>query len=362
MRSSKPQTFNLNCGRAEGSFLQKVGLWLFLWIGVSFSACEQPITPPTEVQAIVMVDVPPGIPDMEIEPGNELTLYRVQLGKKLFFDPYLSRDSSISCGSCHHQEKGFADFDPVSVGVDGRLGKRNAPALINLGWHEAYNRDGGTFTLETQMLVPFTDHLEMDMTLPEVAGRIALNKDYAPLFELAYPGRGITPFTITRATAAYERSLVSFNSPYDRYTYFGETNALTPSQIRGLDLFKSSRTNCSGCHSDFNFRSESFENNGLYFDYPDSGRISVTFLPEDRAKFKIPTLRNVEVSGPYMHDGSFSTLREVVDHYAQGGQGHPNQSSLINGFSVSEQEKEDLVNFLMALTDQSFLNNPDLVP
>lgn len=362
MLFNKPQTVNLCNDKAVAAMSWKVGLWLFLFSPFFLTSCEPASPPPSELDVLVQLDIPPGIPEMEIEPGNELTLRRVQLGKKLFHDPYLSRDSSVSCASCHHQEKGFADFTPVSLGVAGRSGKRNAPALFNLGWHETYNRDGGTFTLETQMLVPFQDHLEMDMTLPEIGARIARDDEYPELFALAYPDHGVSSYAITRAVGAYERVLISFDSPYDRYIYWGEENALNASQKRGKELFFSDRTNCSSCHSGFDFRKQTFENNGLYAVYPDSGRTGITLDPQDRGKFKIPSLRNVEVTAPYMYDGSLWSLSEVIDHYASGGKGHPNQSPLISGFEISESEKTDLINFLMALTDHNFLSNPDLVP
>ena len=311
---------------------------------------------------MVDLDLPPGVPPFEIEAGNELSTRRVALGKKLFYDINLSRDSSVSCGSCHNQAKAFADFSPRSAGVEGRIGKRNAPALFNLGWHQTLNRDGGTFTLETQMLVPFEDEFEMDIRVPEVVDRIRQDSEYPSLFAAAYPDRGVTAYTLTRAIGAFQRTLLSFNSPYDRYTYYGEEDALNPSQKRGMDLFFSERTQCGTCHSGFNFRRQTFENNGLYGKYADEGRKGVTFLEEDAGKFSVPSLRNVQMTAPYMHDGSLWSLSEVIDHYAAGGEGHANQSPLVQGFAITDTEKIDLINFLLALTDQSFLTNPDHAP
>lgn len=382
MQFIKPQANNFRNGRAFGSTSKKAGLWLFLFLsqamtkfksvtlamGLALSlilpltGCEAPRLHPNEVEVLVNLDLPPGIPEMKIEPGNELTVHRVELGKKLFFDPSLSRDYSVSCGSCHHQDKAFADYFSVSEGVAGRMGKRNTPALFNLGWHQFFNRDGGTVSLETQMLVPFQAHVEMDMTFSELNRRIGNDEDYKRLFELAYPEHGVSSYAITRAVGAYQRVLTSFDSPYDRYIYYGEQEALTEAQKRGKDLFFSDRTNCANCHGNFDFRSDELENNGLYKNYADSGLASITVLPEDRGRFKIPSLRNVEVTAPYMHDGSLWSLSEVIDHYASGGQGHPNQSPLIAGFEITEVEKSDLISFLMALTDQTFLSNPYLVP
>jgi len=337
-------------------------MWLFFLTALLFGC--RPVDTPAPIQPLelVVLDIPPGIPDMEIEPGNELTQLRVDLGKRLFFDPILSRDKSISCSSCHHQSQAFADFSPVSTGVEGRKGKRNASTLVNLGWHEVFNHDGGTATLELQMQVPLTEHVEMDMTFQEIITRLAMEPDYVRHFAQAYPENGLSGYGLTRAIGAYERTLVSFNSPYDDFTYRGISDALNASQKRGLELFNSDRTQCSSCHTGFNFRREGFENNGLYAEFADSGRAGITIKPEDRGKFKIPTLRNIGQTAPYMHDGSLWSLAEVVDHYASGGANHPNQSGLVSGFFLTEQERIDLINFLLALTDQKLLTNPTLTP
>lgn len=338
------------------------GLWLFLFFPFLWSCRPIDATPPVEAPEMVVLDIPPGIPPMEIEPGNELTQIRVDLGRRLFYDPILSRDQTISCSSCHAQVQGFADFTSVSSGVENRQGKRNASTLVNLGWHEAFNHDGGTATLELQMQVPITEHVEMDMTFAEIIERLIKQPDYVRHFAQAYPERGLSGYALTRALGAFERTLVSFNSPYDEYTYRGKGEALNPSQVRGLELFESDRTQCSNCHGGFNFRSPGFANNGLYIQYADSGRAAITIDPGDRGKFKIPTLRNIGVTAPYMHDGSMWSLAEVVDHYATGGANHPNQSQLISGFLLTEQERIDLINFLLALTDQKFLSDPTLAP
>ncbi len=358
MRSLKPQTHHSRVGEQFPPLL-RWGLWLFLLLPLGLISCQEIRTGSEEEIPVVEIKLPPGIPEIPIEEGNELTQQRVDLGKRLFYDVNLSRDSSVACGSCHNQKKAFSDYSPISLGVEGRAGKRNATALFNLAWHESFNHDGGVFTLETQMLVPIEDELEMDIRLPELVDRLELDSEYVALFEEAYPDRGVTPYSVTRALGAFERTLISLNSPYDRYTYYGESDALSPSQKRGMELFFSDRLKCATCHEGFNFRKEGFESNGLYQKYRDEGRKGVTFKPEDRGKFKVPSLRNVEKTAPYMHDGSIWTLEEVVDHYASGGKAHPNKSPLITGFEISKEEKNDLINFLMALTDQSFLTNTD---
>ncbi|MEM7039274.1 MAG: cytochrome c peroxidase, partial [Bacteroidota bacterium] len=307
------------------------------------------------------VPIPAGFPPMDIPADNALTDARIDLGKRLFFDPVLSRDRTISCSSCHLQEKGFADVGTLSTGIDDREGQRNASALINLGWNTRFFRDGGVPTLELQVLAPISDHNEMDFTIAEVAARLKEDPTYVRDAQIAY-GRAPDPFVITRAIAAYERSLVSGNSPYDRFTFQDQSDALSASEIRGRDLFFADRTRCATCHSGFNFTHNGFENNGLYAQYADSGRTRVTLDPADRGKFKVPTLRNVGVTGPYMHDGSLSSLEAVIAHYESGGMGHPNQSENVQGFTLSAEEKEDLINFLHALTDSDFLNDPQHQP
>jgi cytochrome c peroxidase len=169
------------------------------------------------------------------------------------------------------------------------------------------------------------------------------------------------PFVITRALATFERTLVSGNAPVDLYQN-GNKSALSESQIRGMNLFYSNQTNCSSCHGGFNFTNHDFENNGLYVDYPDNGRERLTNNPADRALFKTPSLRNVALTPPYMHDGSISTLKDVIEHYNSGGHSHPNKSALIKPLNLTAEEKEDLIHFLESLTDQTFVSNPAFYP
>lgn len=340
-------------------FLQQ-GLLCFFVLALAGCVPEPP--EPSAGSSSYRIELPPGIPDMPMPEDFRMTSQTVGLGRQLFFDPVLSRDSSISCGSCHHQEIAFADFTRFSEGAQGRMGFRNAPGLFNLAWHDFYNKDGGTATIELQMLVPITDHAEMDFSLREAAERLNRHPKYPQAFDAAFGSQEVTPFTLTRALSAFERSLISFNAPFDRYRYYGETDALTASQVRGKDLFYSSRLKCGNCHSNFDLRQDSFENNGLYAFYADSGRARVTWQAEDHGKFKVPSLRNVALTPPYMHDGSLASLSDVIDHYASGGAQHPNQSPFVSGFSISPQEKADLLNFMEALTDESFLSNPEYQP
>jgi cytochrome c peroxidase len=307
-----------------------------------------------------IIDYPKGFPPMDIPSGKELTTLRVLLGKQLFFDKRLSRDSTVSCGSCHFQQHAFADFTAVSRGVNQAAGFRNTPTLANVGYHPYLFRDGGATTLETQILAPIEDENEMNFSVPEAVDRLKNIETYRILAQKAY-NREFDAFVLTRAIAAFERILISGNSRYDQYIN-GNPNALNESEKRGMALFFSDKTNCSQCHKGFDFTDYSFRNIGLYETYADSGRERITLIPADKGKFKTPTLRNISVTAPYMHDGSMQTLEEVIAHFNKGGNNHPNKDTLIKPLNLSEQEKSDLLNFLKSLTDETFLNNPAFSP
>lgn len=303
------------------------------------------------------LEIPAGFPQPPIPSDNPLTAEKIALGKRLFFDPILSRDSSVSCSSCHFQEHAFADPMQFSLGVEARKGERNAPVLFNLAYNDVFMFDGGIPTLDLQVLAPLDAHFEMDFTMKGIIERLQKHPTYPAAFRKVF-GTEVSPFGLTRAITAFERTMISGNAPYDQYTYQGEADALSEAARRGMALFSSDSLSCSSCHSGFRFTNVGFEQNGLYVAGQDSGRMRVTLKESDRGKFKVPTLRNIEVSGPYMHDGRFQTLDQVIDHYASGGNPHPNKSPLIRGFRISETEKQDLIAFLHALTDRSFLTNP----
>ncbi|CAN5324644.1 cytochrome-c peroxidase [soil metagenome] len=302
-----------------------------------------------------ILNLPAGFPEMPIPTDNALTVKRVELGKLLFFDKALSRDSSLSCGSCHLQANAFSDVLNISPGVEGRKGMRNSPGLFNVGYSPYYFYDGGVPTLELQVLAPVQDVNEMDHDFPFAVTRLAQNPQYQELAEIAY-GRTFDAFVLTRALAAFERTLISGNSAYDQYND-GQASALSESAKRGLQLFQSERLSCSGCHSGFNLTDYSFKNNGLYEAYADSGRMRVTTIETDRDKFKVPSLRNVGFTAPYMHDGSFATLPQVVEHYNNGGAANPQKDVRIKPLQLTQQEKTDLLEFLNALSDYEFVTN-----
>jgi cytochrome c peroxidase len=292
-------------------------------------------------------------PPMAVPANRPLTAKRIALGKKLFEDPLLSKNNTISCATCHLTPLAFTDGVPVSTGTEGRKTKRNSPTLFNLAWHPYFFMDGGNPTLESQLLGPIEEHSEMDLPFTEAMERVANHPEYPALFQAAFAD-GVNPFTLTTALSTYERSLVSYASAFDRFYYQGDSSALSPSAQRGLDLFVSAELQCQSCHTFPLTTNFSFENNGLKADYSnDPGRARVTEVPQDVGKFKVPTLRNIELTAPYLHDGSLQTLEAVIDRYAQGGSQHHNQSEKVKGFSLTAQQKLDLVAFLQSLTDTS---------
>jgi len=295
------------------------------------------------------LDIPAGFPAPNIPEDNSLNWERIDLGKKLFFDPILSVDNSISCSSCHKQEFAFADDQVVSLGVEDRLGNRNSMSLANVAYYDLFLREGGVPTLEMQVLAPIQDHNEMNFNIVDASELLKEDSVYVRMAWKAYD-RAPDPYVITRAIAAFERTMISGSSDYD-------LDRLSSSEERGKDLFFSDSLSCASCHGSFLFTNQGIENNGLYEVYEDSGRYRLTHLEEDIGKFKVPTLRNIELTAPYMHNGSVETLEEVISHYAEGGKSHFNQSELIQGFELSDQEKEDLLAFLNSLTDPSFICN-----
>ncbi len=326
-----------------------VGFQYLLFYSIFFSSCEQdkgrierdPYT----------LNIPAGFPEPIIPADNPITKASVALGKKLFFDPILSRDSSIACASCHHPSRAFGDTVVLSRGVEGRLGSRNAPTLMNLAYHPVFMRDGGARTLPLQVLIPLEDHAEMDFSAQEAVERLRKYPEYVEMTRKAY-GQEINTFTLTRALAAFERTLISGNSAFDAYYFQDQKEALSAAQLRGWELFRSAKTNCSKCHEGFNFTTNAYENNGLYSEYKDEGRFLITRDSADIALFKIPTLRNISLTAPYMHDGSMQTLEEVIRHYEGGGKQHIHKSPKLRPFELTEGERSDLKAFLESLTEK----------
>lgn len=290
-----------------------------------------------------------------------------ELGRKLFYDPRLSSDGTVSCGSCHQSFAAFAHpGHGLSPGVGGRLGPRNAPALQNLRWRQNFMADGGVLGLELQALAPLTSPAEMNMPLADVLARLNADADYQRRFAAIYrPGPIDTP-QFLRALAQFTAALTSANSRYDKHVRHEAGGELTAPEASGLVLF---RAKCGSCHATDLFTDESFRNNGLDRAFPtDSGRAHITSRPTDRGRFKVPSLRNVARTAPYMHDGRFETLAQVLAHYDHGVQPSATLDPLLRpptgrlGIPLTPQEQTDLLAFLNTLTDNDFLNDRRLMP
>jgi len=332
-------------------------IWLYLIVMLSIIlSCSQDDVKPSH-SAPEFMETPKGFNDIEFPADNAFSQLRWALGKKLFFDPIMSIDSSVSCASCHSPDLAFSDELAFSLGVDDRIGTRNAPTLANVAYHPYFTREGGVPTLEMQIFVPIQEHNEFDFNIVLLAERLKTDSTYVQMSMEAYD-REPDAFVITRSLACFERSLISGYSRFDHYENYGDLSALTQSEINGMELFFSEKTNCSKCHGGFNFTNYAFENNGLYEEYDDVGRFRLTGNEVDLARFKVPTLRNIALTPPYMHDGSISSLSEVIEHYNHGGFNHHNKSTLIKPLDLTDQQKDDLIKFLKTLTDDSFVQNP----
>lgn len=336
--------------------LLRYAIILVLLLPVCLYSCKKE---QTGVTGADIMQIPKGFPAMPEPENNRFSLQRWTLGKQLFYDKRLSRNNTISCGSCHHAALAFSDSLALSPGDGNAVGTSNAPSLSNIGYHPYFTRAGGVPTLEMQVLVPVQEHNEFNTNMIDIVNKLNADPAYTQQAQDAY-NRPLDAFVITRALAQFERSLISGNSAFDHYFNKGDQAALNESEKRGYALFMSTRTNCSGCHSGFNFTNYAFENNGLYLMYSDSGRMRFTQLPEDRAKFKVPSLRNVALTAPYMHDGSINSLEAVVEHYNNGGMAHPNKNPLVKPLHLTSREKEDIVNFLKSLSDYSFTRDKRL--
>jgi len=299
-----------------------------------------------------------------IADDNPMSDDKIALGKLLYFDKRLSKNMTVSCASCHNPFHGFTDPARTSAGVAQQLGRRNSPTVINRLFSADQFWDGRAKDLEAQAHGPLTNPVEMAMSAEgDVVERVQQVKGYAPLFAKAFGDPAIDMTRIARAIAAYERTVVSGDSPYDRFQA-GDHDALSASAVRGLALFNG-KANCKACHAGFNFTDENYNDIGVGQDKPtpDAGRYEVTKKDEDRGKFKTPTLRNVSETAPYMHDGSEATLAGVIDFYDRGGIGNPNLSKEIKPLHLTASEKRDLVAFLQALTgDVQNATPPETLP
>jgi cytochrome c peroxidase len=296
---------------------------------------------------------------------NALTEEGVALGRKLFYDKRLSNDGTMACATCHKQENGFDDFRQFSQGTNGAFGDRNAMPIINLGWAKAFFWDGRRETMEGQAHDPVTNPIEMANNWPEVVKRVQADAQYPSLFFKAFGTKTVDSNLVVKAIAQFERTMVSFNTKFDKYFYLNDATALNDAEQRGLMLFTGDAL-CNTCHMmNTLFTDHQFRNNGLDVNPVDPGLMKFNSNVADRGKFKVPGLRNIAHTAPYMHDGRFATLEDVVNFYSGNvKQGSPNLDEHMvpfgNGLNLSAQEKSDLVAFLKSLSDQEFLTRPDL--
>ena len=302
---------------------------------------------------------------MQIPDNNPMTVEGVTLGKKLFHDKILSADGTQSCASCHFQAAGFSDTNRFSEGIDGSFGDRNASTIVNAGWNTSNFWDGRATTLEDQAFGPVVNPIEMNNSWQNVENTLNANTTYKDLFKKTFNIDDIDSTHVVMAIAQFERTLISANSKYDKY--LRNEIQLSPSELNGLVIFNTEKGDCFHCHSTDMFIDNLFHNNGLDAEpFTDLGLAKVTGIDSDNGKFKTPTLRNIEFSAPYMHDGRFSTLEQVVEHYNSGGKYSTTVDPLMKklgvGLQLTEQEKQDLIAFLKTLSDTEFLNNPDFTP
>lgn len=330
-------------------------------------------------------NLPKGFPRPLVPVDNPMTAEKVELGRHLFYDPRLSVNATQSCATCHRQELAFTDGRARGIGVTGEEHPRGAMSLVNVAFASTLTWANPTLTsLEEQALVPMfgTEPVELGLKKPgeRLLEELKADRTYQRLFPAAFPeGKAFSLGNVTKSLAAFERSIISMRSPYDRYRYGHEENAISAAAKRGEMLFFSGeKAGCFQCHGGWNFSGAiryeggprnrgDFQNTALYnlpgpasYPEPNTGLYQHTGNPKDVGKFRVPSLRNIAVTAPYMHDGSVATLQEAIQHYAAGGRapGNPNKSSTLRGFQLTPAEQSDLVEFLKSLTDQELLTDP----
>jgi len=321
-------------------------------VHINNGSCEYITTTPYDIIT------PYGFPDMIIPEDNPMTFEGVELGRKLFNDPILSANNTLACINCHMPESSFSDPNQFSTGIDGFLGNRNSSALINLGWSSSFNWDGSVKSLEEQAFEPVTNSLEMHNSWNNVENTLNQDEEYLLLFKQAYNIDYIDSTHVVMAIAQFERTLISNNSKFDKYSRGEEV--FTKSELNGFAIFNSEKGDCFHCHGTSLFTDNLFHNNGLDVEpFLDLGLGKITENTSDNGKFKTPTLRNIEVSAPYMHDGRFATLEKVIEHYDSGGHFSSTVDPLMKklgvGLNLTNQEKSDLIAFLKTLTDYDYI-------
>ena len=361
---------------------RKYSLLFCLSLLVGVTACKndeeqnQPETPTPDPTPLT-IEAPSYFGPMAIPENNPTTVEGAELGRMLFYEKKLSSDNTVSCGTCHMQQFAFTDGLAVSKGVNGTAGTRSSMTLANSGWFKSYMWDGVSASLEDQAHLPIENHAEMNTNLAEVASKLQNTAEYPTKFSLAFGSSTITPENITKALAQFQRTLVSANSKFDKYLRHEQN--LTALEMQGYQLFRThpestifpplQGANCGDCHGSTGILAlEMFKNNGLDAAPADRGRGAVTNSPFDDFKFKVPTLRNIALTAPYMHDGRFKTLEEVLDHYNEHVKMNSpniapdmtatNDPSGIGPLMLTAQQKKAVIAFLHTLTDEEFVQNP----
>jgi cytochrome c peroxidase len=299
---------------------------------------------------------PLGLPPLDWPKSNPYSAEKVELGRTLYFDPRLSADGSVSCASCHDPKHAFTDGAAVSTGIKQQKGGRSAPTVINRAYSLAQFWDGRATTLEEQAKGPMANPIEMGDTHDAIVDRLKGVAGYRVMFAKAFGSDEITIDRAAQAIASFERTVLSGNAPYDRYKR-GDKKAMTPAQVRGMSVFFE-KAKCDKCHEGSNFTLNAYSNLGVGTDKPepDVGRFAVTHDPKDWGVFKTPTLREIEHTAPYMHDGSLKTLEDVVEFYNKGGIKNQNLDANIKALNLTDQEKKDLVAFMKALSGEGWQN------
>lgn len=333
---------------------------------VSCQHASSPVPEPRPIGSPLHIVAPLGLPPVPVPPDNPPTAETVALGRRLYYDPVLSVDGTVSCATCHDPQQAFGDGRRVSIGVRGQAGTRNAPSVINAAYYTLQFWDGRAPTLEKQAEGPVTNPVEMGHSLAGAASKVNTDPSYRTQFRKAWGTDKITFDMVEKSIASFERTVLSGNSPFDRYMYGGDNQALSPSARRGLDVFRNPKKgNCAACHTIGDsyalFTDNKFHNLGVGVQlgldgealFADMGRFKATNVEADKGSFRTPALRDIALTAPYMHDGSEKTLKEVIDFYIGGGNSNPYRDKEIHSLDfLTGQERSDLQEFLKSLTGE----------
>jgi cytochrome c peroxidase len=342
----------------QAELAMRTKLWMLVSALLILTSCHESPADVKQSSANPLM-IPPGFPIPMIPADNPVTPAKVELGRDLFYATELSRDNRHTCASCHSLSASFCDpGNHWSFGVMGRHGTRNAVAIVNEAYDTAFFWDGRATSLEAQALSPIFNSIEMGNDSATVIAALNRNAIYPKLFAHAFGDSTINMTRIAQAIATFERTMISGNSSYDRFRQ-GDSSALSAAAKQGFALFTGKSANCIACHNGVNFTDNSYHSTGLDFQYADGGRENVTQDPNDNGKFRTPTLRNIALTSPYMHDGRFNTLAQVLDQYNRGGFHNPTQDTLIHPLHLSQAQMDDIVAFLESLTDSNFVTRKE---